>query len=359
MTVVVVGSVNVDFVANVARFPRRAETITATKNLELSCGGKGANQCVAARRLLSKATDSKSSNGDAVVYFAACVGRDEFAATALRNLKENGVDLGCVHHEEDVRTGCAFILVEEETGENTITVVPGANYAFHPTYVMREPLQRFIEEARVILLQLEIPLETVLATASLATTSAHSTLILNPAPFPTGDEGLPLQLLECVDVLVVNEVEAQSLASTVHTASSASDLPLLAASLTRRLHEFVGREMCLFLTAGSRGVFLCTGDDAFCVIHIAAVDLASAGLTAINSVGAGDTFCGALGAYLQENPLDAASESSLDYFTRAARFASAAAAISVTRHGAQESMPEKAEVEQLLASLPYDKATRI
>ena len=195
--VVVAGSINADLVARVAHLPREGETQLAS-GYDVHAGGKGANQALAARR------------AGAEVALIGAVGRDGFADVALASLREAGVDLSRVA-AVDRPTGVALVHVDAR-GRNTITVAPGANAALAPADVDAQALQ----DASTLVLQLESPLDTVVAAASLAR-GRNVRTILNAAP----PRPLPPELLAAIDVLVVNEHEAAVVAGTPSIADPA------------------------------------------------------------------------------------------------------------------------------------------
>ncbi len=186
VSVAVVGSVNLDIVANVRQFPVPGETVTNAV-LNRFPGGKGGNQALAAKRL------------GAEVYMVACVGDDAAAEEALANLRSEGVNLDYCRKIEGVATGLAMIIVSAD-GENQIVVAPGANAAFNP-----ELLNLPVTDA--LIAQLEVPLETILKAAQ----NCRSFFCLNAAPA----REVPKAVLALTDLLIVNEIEAQALGSSL------------------------------------------------------------------------------------------------------------------------------------------------
>lgn len=182
VSIAVVGSVNVDLFATVKDFPVAGETVT-NATLHRYPGGKGANQAMAAHRL------------GASVYLVACLGDDAVAEEATANLRAEGVDLSYCRHLKGVNTGFAIVVVAA-SGENRIVVAPGANAAFKPEYLE-------LPETDAIIAQLEIPMVTVLKAA----TTNGRFFCLNAAPA----KPVPGEVLDNVDLLVINEVEAQTL----------------------------------------------------------------------------------------------------------------------------------------------------
>jgi ribokinase len=280
MRITVIGSINLDLVASAPRLPRAGETVTGA-TLARHPGGKGANQALAARRL------------GAEVDLIGAVGWDPMADEALLLVKAYGVGLEQILIEDDEPTGVALIAVDPE-GENQIVVAAGANHRLKPG-----DLPARIETP--LILQLELPIETVEAAAGRGT----DFVCINLAPAaPVSD-----QLLRRADLLVVNETEAEFY----------GDL----------LHQGGGR---VVITLGARGA----------VMYQRGAEIARATppkVKAVDATGAGDCFVGAICVALLEGMEPEA----------ALRFACAAGAIAATRPGAQPSLPTRAEVEEILA----------
>lgn len=299
--VVVVGSTNTDMSVRVPRIPAPGETILGHA-FQTTAGGKGANQAVAAAR------------AGGTVVFVTAVGTDSLGDRAVENLAREHIDIALVRRVADVPSGVALIFIDD-TGENSIAVAPGANLELRPEGVA--PLEKLLQPGDVVLLQLEIPLATVEAASRLATKHG-ARVILNPAPA----QALPDSLLAAVSILTPNEAEAAQLAGIA--VNGEIDLTRAAAALHQRGVSDV------LVTLGARGVF---------ASGIGASELVR-GFTvvAIDTTAAGDVFNGALAVALVER------QSLRD----ATRFASAAAALSVTRRGAQASAPRRDEIEIFL-----------
>ncbi|MEQ8860959.1 MAG: ribokinase [Pseudomonadales bacterium] len=292
--VVVIGSINVDLTAVVERLPVAGETLTGSTFSERA-GGKGANQALAAAR------------AGATVRLAGAVGSDPFAPLALANLTAGGVDLTAVR-EVDRPTGTALILVGAD-GENVIVVVPGANAAVDPAQAAGLDLAA----GDVLLLQGEIPLET-LAAACARGRKAAARVLLNAAPF---DAALA-DLLGQVNVLVVNELEAQALAGVLGIAAR-QPRELVAA--------LAANDLDLIVTRGAGGLVAALDGEI--------VEVPALGVDVVDTVGAGDAFCGYLAAGIaRDGGLDA----------HLLRRASVAASLTCMRSGAQEAIPTLAEV---------------
>jgi ribokinase len=295
--VVVVGSLNMDLVARAAHLVVPGETVLGHA-FTTAPGGKGANQAVAAARLGARTA------------MVGCLGDDAFGARLRAGLEADGVDVGGVRTAAGVSTGVAIIVVDDD-GRNGIVVVPGANGLVTPGDV--DAQEAALAAARVVVLQLEIPLATVEHAARRAR-ALGKTVVLNPAPA----QPLPPELLACADLLVPNELEAAALAGVPVT--SVED----AVEAGRRLRA-AGAGTVL-VTLGARGVVTVGADEAR---HDPAPRV-----KAVDTTAAGDTFIGGLcAALVRGRPLAAA-----------VAFGQAAAAISVTRAGAQPSIPFRREV---------------
>lgn len=298
--IVVVGSANMDLVVRTERIPAPGETVLGGTYFQLP-GGKGANQAVAAARL----------GGD--VAFIGCVGKDAFGDSLISGLVKDGIDVKHVRRIEDSASGVALIGVDER-GQNSIIVAPGANTMLNEADI--DAAKATIESADAIVAQLEISHEAVTRAMHLAVLEGLHT-ILNPAPFHHGDQ-ISMGLLSSLEVLVPNEHEAAAILGI--KPGKRVDYRQAAGSL---LSYGVGS---VIITLGDQG---CIVADEHGVRQIPA-----SRVDAVDSTAAGDCFCGALAVAMAEGM-------SLD---DAARFASAAAAISVTRMGAQPSMPMRSEL---------------
>ena len=298
---VVLGSINADHILNLESFPTPGETVTG-QHYQVAFGGKGANQAVAAGR----------SGAD--IAFIACTGDDDIGERVRRQLERDRIDVAPVRAVKEQSTGVALIFVNAE-GENVIGIHAGANAALSVGQVAAEEAR--IAGAQALLMQLESPLESVLAAAKIAH-QHQTTVVLNPAPA----RALSDELLSLIDIITPNETEAEKL--TGIRVENDDD----AAKAARALHEKgIGIVM---ITLGSRGVWVSREGQGRRISGFK--------VQAIDTIAAGDTFNGAfVTALLEGTALD-----------EAIRFAHAAAAIAVTRKGAQPSVPWREEIDEFL-----------
>lgn len=297
--VVVIGSYNLDFIINSEKIPAPGETVIGDDCRNFH-GGKGANQAVAAARA-----------GASVTFIGKC-GDDIYGLTARENLKQENINLDYFTIDHETTTGMAYVIVNQ-TGENSIVVIPGANGRLSPNDV-KEAEDAF-READFILLQLEIPLDTVTAVIRQARIT-DVPVILNPAPYKHISESL----LKDISIITPNIIEAEAQSGIKLTSKENYK------DCFSYFHQAGVRDV--LITMGNRGTWHGTKDyqymyDAFPV-------------KAVDSTGAGDVFNGVLAALLSAGyPLNEAIPR-----------ANAAAAISVTRPGAQNSSPSASEIEE-------------
>jgi ribokinase len=299
----VVGSINLDLVASSKRIPLPGETVSGN-TFNTFPGGKGANQAVAAGRL------------GGPVSMIGRLGNDAFGTQLRASLKAAGVDTKAV---EVVPTSSGIALITTaEDGQNAIVVVPGANGELSPREL--EKHVALIREAGIILAQLEIPLETIELLAAIARRE-NIPLMLDPAPA----RALPSSLLASVDWLTPNETETQTLLQRGTTELSSEHLEDAAQQLLKQGCRNV------ILKLGERGCYVALGNGERTLVPAYRVK-------AVDTTAAGDAFNGAFATALLRGNDPVAS----------VKYAAAVAAISVTRHGAQPSMPTQAEVEAFL-----------
>jgi len=309
-SIVVVGSSNTDMTVAAKSLPVPGETLTGGA-FYTAAGGKGANQAVAAARLAGPCTR---------VALVAAVGDDDLGRAAVEGFRAEGIDVRHVRTIAGTASGVALILVGAR-GENMIVVAPGANAGLRPTDAAAA--RKLIKGADVLLAQLETPLATVTRAVSLAAGAGVLT-ILNPAPAPA--RPLPATLLEKIGILTPNETEFEAL-------TGASLESARGAAAARKLAAVLG--VALLVTEGRKGVRVLTRrGESYRVRAFPA--------KAVDTVAAGDAFSGALALAMAEGR----------ELREAIRFAAAAAAISVTRRGAQPGMPRRAEVLARLKRAP-------
>ncbi|MDX9753372.1 MAG: ribokinase [bacterium] len=292
----VIGSSNTDMVVKCDRLPRPGETVVGGVFYQVH-GGKGANQAVAAARM----------GGN--VHFFCRVGDDANGQASLQAYKKEGIDIRYIRIKEGGQSGVALIMVDEQ-GENSIAVASGVNADMKPADI--DPLTALLMPGDVVLLQLEIPLETV-AHAAAVGRKQGAMVVLDPAPVPR--QSLPDALLAHVDFLLPNEHEAAALTGTDASTQAIADF-----MQAKRIKNVI-------LTAGARGCVWISEHQtqAYPAFKVQALD----------STAAGDAFAGSFAVALSEGMETQA----------AIQFAQKAAALSVIRMGAQPSLPTRAEME--------------
>ena len=294
--IVVVGSINTDMTVKSGKLPRPGETVLGGVFFK-NQGGKGANQAVAAARL------------GASVRMIAKVGKDAFGEESVASLAREGVDTAGILTDAEHPSGIAMILVDDR-GENMISVASGANLALTPEEL--GAVEEIIRSAGIVLMQLEIPMPVIEYVARMAKQHG-ATVILNPAPAPK--QQLPPELLAHVDILIPNQTEAELISGT-----AVNDYESAAAA-AGKIGQMGVRTV--IITMGAHGVFGYDSESGNSEIIVAKR------VKATDTTAAGDCFCGALSVALNEGrPLNEALD-----------FANRAAAISVTRRGAQPSLP--------------------
>lgn len=296
--ILVIGSLNIDMVMKVDHMPTVGETILCD-GMKLVAGGKGANQACAAGRL---GTD---------VTMLGAIGNDSHGEMQRDSLQRSGVDVSGLITKERVSTGTAFITVNKE-GNNSIVVVQGANAQFTPEDI--EAHRDLLEECEIVILQLEIPMDTVLYAVKLARTLGK-TVILDPAPVP---EHFPEELYQYVDIIKPNESELSRLTGIADTQNHLEEAVQIVKD-----HGVKN----VLVTLGGDGVYLDTENEP--PVHIPAKKV-----EVVDTTAAGDSFTAALAAMLLEGKT----------LKEAAEFANQVSAIVVTREGAQDSIPTLQEV---------------
>ncbi len=301
--IIVVGSANTDLIIRLPRLPKSGETLLGGKFFA-AAGGKGANQAVGAARAGGR------------VIFIGRVGSDSFGHEAIAGLRRDGIDVSQVKQDRAAPSGTALILVGAK-GQNMIAVASGANARLSPSDI--RSASRLFTSAGALVVQLESPLATVAAALQIAHRN-RVPVILNPAPA----RALPRRLLAQVSILTPNETEAELLTGITINSDGAAE---------RAADRLLGWGVkVVIITLGARGAFVAT--------ERIQERIASPRVRAVDTTAAGDVFTGALAvACVERQPLLAA-----------VRFANAAAALSVTRVGAQSSAPTRREIERRLRS---------
>ncbi|EPR09600.1 ribokinase [Ruminiclostridium papyrosolvens] len=307
--ILVVGSLNMDFVVNVKHMPQVGETLLAD-SLEFIPGGKGANQAYALGKL------------GADVTMLGAVGNDSYGDIQIGGLKAVGVDTTHIARIEGVNTGIALINVNQR-GDNSIIVVQGAN-----KYVSREYIDKnlkVIEESDIVIFQLEIPIDTVTYAAKKAK-GLGKTVILDPAPAP---DSIPEELLANVDIIKPNETELVKL----------TGIEEVDGCMNKAVDTIKKQGVkTVIVTLGGKGSFVSSQNNV--VKHISTQDV-----KVIDTTAAGDSFIASMALYLSKGK---------DIMS-AVEFANHVASISVTRKGAQSSMPSMEEVEKYISELGLGK----
>lgn len=297
--IVVIGSCNTDMVISMDHLPLPGETLIGGEFF-MNSGGKGANQAVAAARL----------GGN--VSFIAKVGNDPFGKRALEQYRAEGIDVKHILTDPEQPSGVALIMVDAQ-GENSIAVASGANA--HLTTKDIDNAKEILSRADIVLMQLETPITTVEHAANVAKRSGAK-VILNPAPA----QPLPESLLQNLYILIANETEAEFISGTQIT-----DMDSVARAADILCDKGVEK---VVITLGSRGAFVKERGNYHQIPGLK--------VKAVDATAAGDTFCGALCVALAEGK----------NLTEAVTFANRCAAVTVTRMGAQSSLPYRSEIEE-------------
>ena len=300
MKIVVIGSSNIDMIARVSHLPVPGEKVGHAKFMQ-AYGGKGANQAVAAARMGGEVT------------FVTALGNDVYASQLKEYFHKEGIVTDQILIDKQNPTGTALILVDEKA-ENCIAVAPGANGALSPNYI--DCIAKTLDGADMVLMQAEIPYETIKQVAFIATQKKVK-VMFNPAPACSIDS----ELMHMIDVLVVNEHEATFISHCDLTADGVN-------TVADRLYEAGAKTVVI--TLGSKGSYTKDVLDHYFIPGYQ--------VNAVDTTAAGDVFCGALAVVCDKGCVS----------KDAIRFASAAAAIAVTRIGAQPSIPMLNEVQDFM-----------
>lgn len=305
--ILIIGSSNTDLIARVKRFATAGETVEGSFFMQ-AMGGKGANQAVAAHKL----------GGE--VQFVTSLGKDSNGEYTLNYFKDMGLNVSSSQIVENVPSGTAMIWVDDN-GENCIVITPGANNELKPDYI--DKIYQDIANSDIIVMQMEIPYETVKRVCEVAN-SLSKKVILNVAPA----RKLERDLISKIDILVVNETEAETISGT--TIDEVGEMMII-----EKIRDLGAKTV--LLTLGKKGSILKNGTTS--------LTIPAFNVNTVDSTAAGDTFCGALAAELSRNKS----------WQESLTFASAAAAICVTKMGAQPSIPDEAEVREFLHKFEVNK----
>lgn len=300
--IVVIGSINTDMVVRSSQLPFPGQTLMG-HSFQTTGGGKGANQAVAAARL------------GAEVSLIARIGDDAFGKISIENFKKENINIENIYTDNNAPSGVAIIVVDDK-GENIIVVAPGANATLNEKDI--QDAEDVIKEADIVLFQLEIPMRTVAEGIRIA--KKHNRMVmLNPAPAAT----IPKEIFRSVDIITPNQTEALMLTgiavNDAVNAQHACDV----------LHGM--GILTVIVTMGVQGAYVSSDN------YKGLISGFTAGVV-VDTVAAGDTFCGGLAIAIAEGKK----------IKDAVQFANAAAALSVTKAGAQASIPERAEVISLM-----------
>ncbi len=294
LKILIIGSINIDYVCTLAELPQKGETLLASSFVE-SSGGKGANQAVAAQRL------------GAEVTMIGAVGKDAVGNKLIDNLRKEGINVDSIK-SVDVPTGNAIITVDKN-GDNTIVVYSGANFEVDEEFI--NSCETVIEENDFIILQLEIPMKTVLHSAKLAKKYGKK-VILNPAPA----KELPKEIYEYIDYITPNETELARITGINDIKEASKEL----------------------INRGAKNVVVTLGEKGSYYLGESELEVGSFKIDAVDTTAAGDSFNGALAVAIGEGKS----------IEEALKYANAVGALTTTKIGAQVSLPYKEEVEKFL-----------
>jgi ribokinase len=306
--VLIIGSSNMDLNIYSKRLPKPGETVTGGI-FRQSLGGKGANQAVASAR-----------DGSSTIFIGK-IGKDSFGDQMLQNLKKEGIETTNIIRDPGEHSGVAFIMIDEH-GENMISVAPGANFLLSPNEIRNRA--DIIRNAKSLIVQMEIPIETIQEIYSIAS-EGECIKILNPAPL----KPIPKEVLKNIDIIVPNEGELSRLHSLLgfkEKFEKKANITQYIINMSRNLAKIGIRH--IITTIGPKGCIIYDGKEK------EANKIPAFKVKAVDTVGAGDCFNGVLASQLCKGKK----------IREAVKFATCAASIAVTRKGAQNSMPYQEEI---------------
>lgn len=303
--VLIIGSSNMDLNIYIQRFPKPGETVTGGKFKQF-LGGKGANQAVASVR-----------SGTNTIFIGK-IGKDAFGDQMVSRLNEEGIDMNRVIRDPSHSSGVAFILIDEK-GENLISVAPGANVHLTKSDIVKNA--EIIRNAKVLVVQMEIPIETIEKIFQIAS-EGEVYKILNPAPLTP----IPVDIFKNIDIIIPNEGELFRLHSLLGFSELTSELKENIIQASKDITTFGVK--IVITTLGNRGSLVYDGEKA------EITEIPAFKVNAVDTVGAGDCFNGVLASQICEGKT----------VVDAVKYATAAASIAVTRKGAQDSMPYFEEI---------------
>lgn len=319
--ITIIGSLNTDLVTVTSRIPSGGETLTAS-SFSTGPGGKGANQAVACARL-SRPKSLASSGSEVTVQMIGAVGSDEFGFRLISGLEKDGIETSCINVVDGQSTGVAVILVEELSGENRILLSPGANHSLLPEH-FRVVESLGVERPELVILQLEIPLETALSVIRTAE-KANIPVLLNPAPAVE----LPAEVFKSIDHLILNESEAAILSGYDSASFDKADMDW--GSITDRFLQKGVKNVVV--TLGEKGAYASRKLGGGLMIE------ANKDVKVVDTTAAGDTF---VGAYAVAAVKGHVGEWDME---GAVTWACRAAGRTVEKRGAQSAIPWASEIE--------------
>ncbi len=310
--VLIIGSSNMDLNIYSKRFPNPGETVTGG-TFKQFLGGKGANQAVASVR-----------SGVSTIFIGK-IGIDTFGEQMISQLTAEGINTEHIFRDRQEHSGVAFIIIDEN-GENMICVAPGVNFKLTPEEIKFKA--NIIKNAKALVVQMEIPIETIIEIFNIAS-KGDVIKILNPAPL----KPIPLSILKKIDIIIPNEGELFRLYSLLELKGLSGEGKQKILQASKDIYN-LGPKI-IITTLGNKGCVIYDGEKD------KILDISAPKVKAVDTVGAGDCFIGVLASKLSKG----------ETIVKAVKYATVAASIAVTRKGAQESMPFLNEIEEKIKNL--------